>query len=345
MTHLVPNRCFMQAEHSPLSGYLTVSVKLAYCDAPADYIIYREFHMGRLVLLYRVRLCGLAALFALVSMGGSRIKGDETGKPVVWQTSYREALNQAKADKTLALLWFCDPSESDENEKFALAVLNHPDVQKRLAGVALVKLPLDAAIAGSSEMDPSTVLLDHAAFAEMLHKPGLAMVDMRDETSPHFHHVVSVYPFVRQPISREGLIAMLDLPSGSLTQRTLIWAVRTHSESPLSASGDYSTYLASQAESHSQHQASINLQGHHNWDQRFQEINGNLGTGMVSREVCAESWPNQHLVEAAEECVHSWRQSSGHWEGVSSKHASFGYDMKLGTSGIWYATGIFGDRR
>ena len=66
---------------------------------------------------------------------------------------------------------------------------------------------------------------------------------------------------------------------------------------------------------------------------------------MLSREVCAESWPGQRLVEAAEECVHSWRQSSGHWEAVSGQHVCFGYDMKLGASGVWYATGIFGDRR
>jgi hypothetical protein len=168
---------------------------------------------------------------------------------------------------------------------------------------------------------------------------------MRDESSPHFHQVVSVYPFVRQPISRDGLIAMLDLPSGSLTQRTLIWAVRMHQERPQSAAAEYNDVLAAQSESHSQHQARINLQGHHDWDQRFQDINTRLGTGMISREVCAESWPGQRLVEAAEECVHSWRQSSGHWEAVSSRHACFGYDMKLGTRGVWYATGIFGDRR
>ena len=222
----------MQAEESPLSGYLTVSAKLAYCDAPTSNSIYGEFHMARLVHLYRVRFYGLAALFALATVCHEGIEAEETTKLVVWQTGYREALSKAKADKTMALLWFCDPRESEENEKFALAVLNHPEVQKRLAGVALVKLPLDAAIAGNRQTDPSILLLDHAAFAEMLHKPGLAMVDMRDETSPHFHHVVSVYPFVRQPISREGLIAMLDLSSGALTQRTLIWAVRTHPENP-----------------------------------------------------------------------------------------------------------------
>ncbi len=301
--------------------------------------------MVRLVELYRVRFYGLAVLLALGGVKLAEGRAEETACPVVWQAGYREALAQAKAEKTLALLWFYDPREQDENDKFAAAVLSDPQVQKRLSGVALVKLPLDAAVAGSSEKEPSVVLLEHAAFAEMLHKPGLAMIDMLDERIPYFHHVVSVYPFVRQPISREGFIAMLGLPSGSLTQRTLIWAVRTHSDHPQSAASEYSSYLAAQAEGHSQHQASINLQGHHNWDQRFQEINFKLGSGMVSREVCSESWPNQRLVEAAEECVHSWRQSSGHWEGVSGKHASFGYDMKLGTNGIWYATGIFGDRR
>ncbi|MGI8981398.1 MAG: hypothetical protein ACR2FY_19400 [Pirellulaceae bacterium] len=265
--------------------------------------------------------------------------------PVVWHADYRAALSRAKADKTLALIWFCNPQEIDENDEFEAAVLSDPPVRERLEGVALVKLPLDAAVAGTKEKEASIELLEHAAFAELLHKPGLAMIDMRDETSPHFHHVVSVYPFVRQPISREGLVAMLDLPAGSLTQRTLIWAVRTHQERPQSAAAEYSPLLAFEAESHSRHQAGINLQGHHNWDQRFQDINGKLGNGMLSREVCAESWPGQRLVEAAEECVHSWRQSSGHWEAVSGHHACFGYDMKLGTSGVWYATGIFGDRR
>lgn len=345
MPHLVPNRPIMQAEHSPSSGYLTVLAKLAYCDAPIGNRFLGEFHMARLALLYRVRFCGLAVLLALFAISNDCVWGEETAQSLRWQTDYRAALAQAKADKTLALLWFYDPREHDENEKFALAVLNHPELQQRLAGVSLAKLPLDASIAGKTENEPSVSLLEHAAFAEMLHKPGLAMIDMRDEASPHFHRVVSVYPFVRQPISQKGLIAMLDLPTGSLTQRTLIWAVRTHAELPQSAASDYNSYLASEAESHSQYQASLNLQGHHNWDQRFQEINAKLGEGMVSREVCAESWPNQRLVEAAEECVHSWRQSSGHWEGVSSKHASFGYDMKLGSSGIWYATGIFGDRR
>lgn len=298
--------------------------------------------MARLFQQNRVHFCRLV-LLALVGMAS--VGWAEDGESPVWLGDYREALAQAKAGKTMALLWFCDPQQRDENEKWEATVLHDAKVQQQLARLILVKLPLDVVVASKDEGAKPGPLLKHPSFAEMLDGPGLAMIDMRDETSPNYHHVVSVYPAVRQPISQEGLLAMLDLPSGSLTQRTLIWAVRTHRERPRSARAKFSSLLSARAESHSQHQASINVQGHHNWDQRFQDINSQLGNGMISREVCAESWPGQRLVEAAEECVHSWRQSSGHWEAVNGEHACFGYDMKLGAGGIWYATGIFGDRR
>jgi uncharacterized protein YkwD len=103
--------------------------------------------------------------------------------------------------------------------------------------------------------------------------------------------------------------------------------------------------LATEAARHSQHQASINVQGHHGWDARFQNINARLPAGHVSYEVCSESWPGQSLLDAAEECVDSWSQSSGHWGQVSRQAEYYGYDMRRGTNGVWYATGIFGRRR
>ena len=71
------------------------------------------------------------------------------------------------------------------------------------------------------------------------------------------------------------------------------------------------------------------------------------GEGRASdpaQEVVAESWPNESLVEACVDCVDSWRQSPGHWRAVRSRHPLFGYDIKRGRNGIWYATGIFGRR-
>jgi hypothetical protein len=134
------------------------------------------------------------------------------------------------------------------------------------------------------------------------------------------------------------------LPEGSLTQRTLILAVRIHPDDPASTEGVFLTSLAKETESHSQYQARINRQGHHNWESRFHRISARLPGGDAAKEVCAESWPGMGLIAAAIDCVHSWRQSSGHWSAVRGRHAYYGYDMKRGSNGIWYATGIFSSR-
>ena len=75
------------------------------------------------------------------------------------------------------------------------------------------------------------------------------------------------------------------------------------------------------------------------------QINARLPANLVANEVCAESWPGQTLVEAAEECVDCWRQSPGHWDHVRRRHALFGYDIQRGRNGIWYAAGIFATPR
>jgi hypothetical protein len=142
----------------------------------------------------------------------------------------------------------------------------------------------------------------------------------------------------------EQLEVIRDLPPGTPTQRALIYAIRTHPDAPASANGSFDPMLAKEAERHSLHQARIQLQGHHNWDRRFRRINAALPSGLTACEVCAESWPGESMVEAAIECVNSWRQSPGHWKAVSQACPVYGYDMKRGRNGIWYATGIFGQK-
>jgi hypothetical protein len=134
---------------------------------------------------------------------------------------------------------------------------------------------------------------------------------------------------------------ILELPQGTLTQRTIIFAVRTHPDRPESADGRPDSYLLKEAESQSQYQARICVQGHHRWGERFARIGARL-RGCAPREVCAESWPGDSLVEAAVECVRCWRLSSGHWSAVRAHQRCFGYDMKRGPNGVWYATGIVG---
>jgi len=261
---------------------------------------------------------------------------------ICWMHNYQEALEAAAQRSQFAFIWFYDSAESEANERFEREVLSQSLMADAIADRCVAaKLPLDAK---SASEDIPLKLLDHPAFADMQHSAGLAMIDMTHAESPLFRQVVSVYPFTRSPISAEKLAVLLSLPQGTLTQRTLMYAVRTHRERPRSTEGEFSSLLARETESHASHQARINRQGHHNWDTRFHAINARLPGGLLAREVCAESWPGQSLVDAAEECVHSWRQSSGHWEAVRTKHALFGYDMKRGSNGVWYAAGIFGSR-
>ena len=58
-------------------------------------------------------------------------------------------------------------------------------------------------------------------------------------------------------------------------------------------------------------------------------------------EVVAESWPDENLIDSCVDCVDSWHHSPDHWSQVHIQHVGYGYDIKRGANGIWYATGIF----
>jgi hypothetical protein len=179
----------------------------------------------------------------------------------------------------------------------------------------------------------------------MLGRPGIAIIDYRSTDADLNGSVVSTFPITESlGYTPEQMAVILDLPPGTLTQRTLIYAVRIHPEKPASTDGQPSADLLQEARSHSEYQAAIQRQGHHFWASRFARIVARLPGGLTAREVCAESWPGQRLVDAAIECVRCWRLSSGHWSAVQAPNQGFGYDMHCGNNGVWYATGIFGLR-
>ena len=196
------------------------------------------------------------------------------------------------------------------------------------------------------DVDKEIVLLQEPAFYEMLNTPGIAIIDYEHRNAEFYGDIVSVFPFLdKKPYSVEHTRVMLSLPPGTVTQRSVIFAVRVHQDHPKSTNGTLSDYLLGESNASSAYQAKIHLQGHHNWESRFKRINTHLPGELWASEVCAESWPGQHLLESAIECVRCWRYSEGHWSAVVAEHPYYGYDMQLGTNGIWYATGIFGKWR
>jgi hypothetical protein len=261
-------------------------------------------------------------------------------RPLSAHADYRELMAEATEDRKMLLVCFHQSPPSEADLAFERLTLASLEVRERLARYVVLRLSGDTHL----QVDGREIrLLDHPAFAEMLGRSGVAIIDLMHEQAEYFGHVVSAFPFTPGEYFRpEALSIILDLPPGSLTQRKMVYAVRIHPELPASTQGQFHQVLADEATSHAQYQAAILLQGHHGWDGRFQRINARLPNGLVAKEVVAESWPNETLVEACVDCVDSWRQSAGHWNAVRARHGLFAYDIHRGRNGIWYATGIFG---
>jgi hypothetical protein len=296
------------------------------------------------VLAFLFCLCIATGRSALIAAETESSPPPESDGGIEWYTDYADAMRVAKAQQKMMFVWFHGAAKSQFGERFEAVSLRDQKVRELLEQYVAVKLPQDAKIRVNGE---EIRLLDHAAFQELNRGPGIAIIDFEHEETEHYGYVVNTLPFTPGKFYRfrpEHLAVVLDLPPGTLTQRTLVFAVRIHPEKPASTRGNVDPTLVSEAKSHSNYQARIHLQGHHRWGERFPRLS-RLLFGLQCQEIVAESWPQEGLVDAAVDVVDSWHHSPGHWQAVYSKQNRFGYDMKRGSNGIWYATGLFGSVR
>jgi hypothetical protein len=280
------------------------------------------------------------------------VAGHKPGEPespvdrpreIEWLTDYYLAVDLARRQRRMLLIFFCQPGGQQPCNRFEAETLADPQVRERLRDYLCLRLPLDAKVDVDGKPQK---LLEHPSFREMLGRPGIAVLDYAHREASYYGRVVSVFPITEKLwYTPERLAVILELPPGTLTQRTMIYAVRIHPDHPASTQGRPDDMLFEEARKQSQYQADIRLQGHHQWETRFHRITARLPSGLSASEVCAESWPGENLVEAAIECVRCWRLSDGHWSAVREFQPVYGYDIKRGSNGVWYATGIFGRRR
>jgi hypothetical protein len=292
---------------------------------------------------------GNLLLFAGVARG-VEVKTAILTNQVRWQSDYFAAYRAARQTHKMLFIYFCNNESlrSTQGQPIPLdpidSALSTAAERSKLDNFVLVRLPIDTNLPINGEQSR---LLDQAAFSELHRGPGLVIIDLAHPDAPYYGDVVSVCPFKPGKyyhFEPEHVATLLDLPAGTVTQRTMVFAVRIHPERPSSTQGEASPVLYDEAESHSRYQASIQLQGHHQWESRFHRIMARLfrrGTPGTPAEVVAESWPNENLVDSCIDCVDSWHHSPGHWSEVHAQHVGYGYDIKRGANGIWYATGIF----
>ena len=108
-------------------------------------------------------------------------------------------------------------------------------MRQKLQEFVCLRLPLDAKVTVEGK---DVVLLQHPTLSEMLGRPGMAIADFA-HADPKLHGcIVSVFPLTGGMFYGPAeMQVILDLPTGTLTQRTLIYAVRIHPERPASALG------------------------------------------------------------------------------------------------------------
>lgn len=265
-----------------------------------------------------------------------------TAAQPAWQSDYAKAYKDAKTQKKDLFIYF-------RNDEGYDGIFQDEEVQQQLKKYVCLQLPTDYVYKGE-------LLLDHPALEDMLRSPGILIVSMHNDQLEQYQEVVSAHPFVR---SRYGWVpnygveevkVILDLPpEATLTQRSMIYAVRVHPERPQSVYANPHAAFRSHARWHSRRQANARNQHHADIIAATHWLHGEVGDPSMgyASEVVAESWGNfvggENVLEASFSCIDAWRHSSGHWGAVSRGHRFFGYDIAKSDNGTWYATGIFAD--
>jgi len=192
---------------------------------------------------------------------------------------------------------------------------------KSLERYVICRIPVDYKLKIDGKM---ARLIDAPAFTCLQQQAGIAVVDLQNKA--HFRETVSVLP---QRYAAGGYVgALLDLPAGSLTQRTLTWAFRVHQERPPCTNGTADPTMMDHADRHSLNQASSNSMYH-------------SGSFPGSFEIVAQSWmSNANVADVAIDLVNLWRSSAPHWGAAITPWSRYGVDMQTNGS-VWFATGVF----
>lgn len=261
---------------------------------------------------------------------------------LAWHTDYSTAYRQARDEHKQLLLFFRDEKDLLTAGQLEQNVLAKPELKETLDKLVRVMLPTTAVGPVAKDAKPEDKplpLLEHTAFAHMQNQPGLAILDLIDEKDHLYGKLVSAHPFSSNTLNSDGSVrVMLELPRGTITQRTLTYVLRTHPEQPASVWGKGDLILCEQCRIASQLMANYGSVGHHDWGNRSAFVGSQFGTSPME---VASIGGGSNLFEVANSAVSVWRSSGVHWGMMITPNRFFGYDMVQAPNGTWYANGIF----
>jgi hypothetical protein len=273
-----------------------------------------------------MRIPLLASLLLLFSASPALADG-------LWQTDFAAASQQAVDEKKYLVVLFDVSGQRPLLQDVALPRDQH----------VFVRLTTDSERPAESE----GAIRDEQLFQALRTPGGLAIIDYAHRDAPYYGEVVSVLP--ENKLDRVRVYELLSLPPGTLTQRTLTWAVRIHREPSLrSADGDFHPTLVKAASDvvTSMLKGPAPRMQNSMWvtpvnDERFRVKVG--GSSLYSATFPAGR--DERLLEithAAEDLVASVMQDKTHYGRTLAASASaFGFDMIYDKRGrCWYGVWV-----
>ncbi len=235
-----------------------------------------------------------------------------------YYSAYRDAERQNKQ----LLIFFRDDSQKNVANSYESNELTDEKLRPALEDFVLAVLPLDTTVNGGDDR-----LLEHKAFRHLQNRQGIVVVDLVDPDSDLHGKVVSAHPFTEgRHMTAESTKIVLELPRGTITQRSMIYAARLNPYQPAGVKGKATTELLDFAQGHCHTMA--------NWGSMHHSSFG-------GPEIVANNGGSATIVETAKSMIRMWQGSPPHWGILTGSHRSFALDMKRSSSGHWYATGVF----
>ena len=256
-----------------------------------------------------------------------------------WHEDYLAAYQEATDQRKPLLMVFTDPAEPDSS---ASMTSSFADTQTGalLDGFVRVTMPINTAAPSQTPGDFPTLLLEHRSFRHLGVRAGIAIVDLSDPDSGNYARVVSALAAPEGGrYSRDALRSLLELPTGTISQRTLLLTLRSSLPDSVFSRGTFSAELNSLANRNSRFMAHYEQVGAYEASERTTAVVQRFGADAKLRELFFASEPGATLQDASEQAVQSWLKSEQDFTGLSNNGTGFGIELfQSPSSGRWFAT-------
>ncbi|MDA1160233.1 MAG: hypothetical protein O2983_11535, partial [Planctomycetota bacterium] len=165
-------------------------------------------------------------------------------------------------------------------------------------------------------------------------------VDLTDPASPNHARVVSVLPLQENgQFNNADLMLALNLPQGAISQRTLLFAIRSTVPDSSLSMREFSPTLIELAHRNSRYMANSGQVGSFDRENRAQQIEKEFGPQARLKELVFATEAETGIQDAALQAVTSWISNSESFDILDSPARAMGMEMfQNSESGRWFVT-------